>query len=137
MSDVRWEGLTHEEIYARVQTGPGRAASADAETAWGTVASTIRDVDAQLTRAAREIGIGWQGAAAENVRGGMTVMSNWALDAAGDAELTRDGVAAQADAAAHVRAAMPPPRAAQWTQAVGQASTEAGLVLGVPNIGVQ
>ena len=46
MSDVRWEGYSHDEIYARVQHGPGRLASADAEAAWTTVESTIRAVDA-------------------------------------------------------------------------------------------
>ena len=43
MSDVRWEGFSHEEIYSRVQQGPGPLASADAEAAWSTVESTIRD----------------------------------------------------------------------------------------------
>ena len=61
MSDVRWEGLSHEEIYSRVQQGPGRLASSDAEAAWNTVESTIRAVDAQLTRAVKQIGAGWQG----------------------------------------------------------------------------
>jgi PPE family protein len=134
MNDVRWEGFTHEEIYARVQQGPGRGASADAEAAWTTVATTIRDVDAQLTRAAEQIGVGWHGAAAENVRGGLTVMSNWALDAAGDAELTRDGITAQADAAAHVRTTMPAPRTEELRKAyMKDAGT--GLFLGVPNAG--
>ena len=68
MSDVRWEGLTHEEIYARVQQGPGRLASADAEAAWATVESTIRAVDDQLTRAVKQIGVDWQGAAADAVQ---------------------------------------------------------------------
>ena len=95
MNDVRWEGLTHEEIYSRVHQGPGRVASADAEAAWGTVESTIRTVDDQLSRTVKQIGVDWQGSAADTVRGGMTVMSNWALDAAGDALLTREGVDAR------------------------------------------
>ena len=74
MSDVRWEGYSHEEIYAQVQQGPGRLASSDAEAAWSTVESTIRTVDAQLTRAVNRIGAGWQGRAADAVHGGMTVM---------------------------------------------------------------
>ena len=128
MNDVRWEGLTHEEIYARVQQGPGRVASADAEAAWGTVESTIRAVDDQLSHAVKQIGIDWQGAAADTVRGGMTVMSNWALDAAGDALLTRDGITGQADAAGHVRTAMPPPRSAALDAAVQQGLNGAGYV---------
>jgi hypothetical protein len=135
MSDVRWEGFTHEEIYARVQQGPGRAASADAEAAWSTVETTIRDVDEQLTRAVKQVGAGWQGAAADNVDGGMRAMSNWALDAAGDAQLTKNGIAAQAEQAGFVRAAMPPPRTAEWNDAVGRAMTEAGFVPGFADVG--
>src|SRR4051812_11449561 len=135
MSDVRWEGLTHEEIYGRVQQGPGRGASSDAEAAWGTVESTIRAVDDQLSRAVRQIGIDWQGAAADRVHGGMTVMSNWALDAAGDALLNREGIAGQADAAGHVRTAMPPPRSAALDGAVQQGFSGAGYVLRTDDVG--
>ena len=110
MSDVRWEGLTHEEIYAQVQQGPGGGASADAESAWTTVGTTIRTVDEQLARAVKQIGVDWQGPAADRVHGGMTGMSTWARDAADNATLTTDGIAAQAAGAQHVRAAMPPPR---------------------------
>ena len=120
MSDVRWEGYSHDEIYARVQQGPGRLASADAEAAWSTVESTIRAVDAQLTRAVKQIGAGWQGRAADAVHGGMTVMSNWALDAAGDATLTRNGITAQAEQATRLRTAMPPPRTAEWDRMVNE-----------------
>jgi hypothetical protein len=135
MSDVRWEGFTHDEIHARVQQGPGRGASADAEAAWATMETTIRTVDDQLTRAVRQIGVDWQGAAADSVGGGMTVLSNWALDAAGDALLTREGIGAQADAAGHVRTAMPAPRTAEWNEAVGQALSGVGHIASVPDIG--
>ena len=135
VNDVRWEGLTHDEIYSRVQQGPGRLASADAEAAWGTVESTIRAVDDQLSRAVKQIGVDWQGAAADSVRGGMTVMSNWALDAAGDALLTRDGIAGQADAAGHVRTSMPPPRSSALDQAVQQGLNGTGYVPRIDDVG--
>jgi hypothetical protein len=135
MKDVRWEGFSHDEIYARVQEGQGRAASADAEAAWATVESTIRAVDEQLTRAVRQIGVSWEGAAADRVQGGMTVMSTWALDAAGDALLTRNGIAAQADEAAFVRTHMPPPRTAEWNQTMGQVLAADGFVPAIADLG--
>ncbi|MDF3051884.1 MAG: hypothetical protein K0R87_3522, partial [Pseudonocardia sp.] len=127
--------LAHDEIYARVQQGPGRASSADAEAAWSTVESTIRAVDEQLTRAVRQIGVSWEGAAADRVHGGMTVMSCWALDAAGDALLTRNGIAAQADEAAFVRTHMPPPRTAEWNQTMGQVLAADGFVPAIADLG--
>ena len=135
MKGVRWEGFSHDEIYARVQQGSGRAASADAEAAWSTVESTIRAVDEQLTRAVRQIGVSWEGASADRVHGGMTVMSSWALDAAGDALLTRNGIAAQADEAAFVRTHMPPPRTAEWNQAMGQVLAAEGYVPAIADLG--
>jgi len=135
MSDVRWEGYSHEEIYARVQQGPGRLASSDAETAWSTVESTIRTVDAQLTRAVNRIGAGWQGRAADAVHGGMTVMSNWALDAAGDATLTRNGITAQAEQAARLRTAMPPPRTDEWNRMVHEEVPAVGLMSATGDLG--
>jgi hypothetical protein len=135
MRDVRWEGFSHDEIYARVHQGPGRAASADAEAAWSTVESTIRAVDEQLTRAVRQIGVSWEGAAAERVHGGMTVMSNWALDAAGDALLTKNGIAAQAEQASYVRTHMPPPRTAEWNETMGQVLAADGLVPAIADLG--
>jgi hypothetical protein len=135
MSDVRWEGLSHQEIYARVQQGPGRLASSDAEAAWNTVESTIRAVDAQLTRAVKQIGAGWQGRAADAVHGGMTVMSNWALDAAGDATLTKNGIAAQAEQAGHLRSAVPPPRTEEWNQLVNQQVPGVGLMSAMGDLG--
>jgi hypothetical protein len=135
MSDVRWEGLSHEEIYARVQQGPGRLASSDAEAAWNTVESTIRAVDAQLTRAVKQIGAGWQGRAADAVHGGMTVMSNWALDAAGDATLTKNGIAAQAEQAGHLRSAVPPPRTEEWNRLVNQQVPGVGLMSAMGDLG--
>ena len=135
MSDVRWEGFSHEEIYSRVQQGPGPLASADAEAAWSTVESTIRTVDAQLTRAVKQIGAGWQGRAAEAVQGGMTVMSNWALDAAGDASLTKNGISAQAEQAGRLRSAMPPPRTAEWNRIVQEEVPGVGLVSAMGDLG--
>ena len=135
MSDVRWEGYSHDEIYARVQQGPGRLASADAEAAWTTVETTIRAVDAQLTRAVNRIGAGWQGRAADAVHGGMTVMSNWALDAAGDATLTRDGITAQAEQATRLRTAMPPPRTAEWDRMVHEQVPAVGLMSATGDLG--
>lgn len=135
MSDVRWEGFSHEEIYSRVQQGPGPLASADAEAAWSTVESTIRTVDAQLTRAVKQIGAGWQGRAAKAVQGGMTVMSNWALDAAGDASLTKNGISAQAEQAGRLRSTMPPPRTAEWNRIVQEEVPGVGLVSAMGDLG--
>ena len=133
MTDVRWEGIPHEEIYALVQTGPGAAASHDAVGAWGTVASTMRSVDDQLRQAIRKINEGWEGPASAGARGGMATLSSWALDAADNSVLTQDGVAAQAGSAQQVRNAMPPPQpSAELDKAV---AIGAALRMGSTDVG--
>ena len=62
-------------------------------------------------------------------------MSSWALDAAGDALLTRNGIAAQADEAAFVRTHMPPPRTAEWNQTMGQVLAAEGYVPAIADLG--
>ena len=93
--------------------------------------------DAQLTRAVKQIGAGWQGRAAEAVQGGMTVMSNWALDAAGDASLTKNGISAQAEQAggpvAQRHAA--PARTAEWNRVVQEEVPGIRLVSAMGDLG--
>src|SRR5690349_11416176 len=65
----------------------------------------------------------------------MTVMSNWALDAAGDATLTRNGITAQAEQAAHLRTAMPPPRTEEWDRMVYEEVPAVGLMSASGDLG--
>ena len=120
MSDVRWEGLTHAEIYRRVQAGPGRGASVAVESAWTDTESVIVGIEERLVSAIVQAGGGWEGTAAEATRAGVSPLGRWAADAAGDAKLTAAGVTGQGEQAAWLRSAMPSPTAPLWDEPAGR-----------------
>ena len=124
MTDVRWEGFTHAEIYARVQAGPGRGASVAVESAWTDTEAVIRRIEDRLVTAIRQAGGGWEGAAADATRDGLTPLGRWAADAAGDAKLTATGVIAQGEQAAWLRNAMPSPSAPLWDEPSGRPASD-------------
>jgi hypothetical protein len=51
VTDVRWEGFSHAEIYQRVQAGPGRGASVAVESAWTDTEAVIRRIEERLVTA--------------------------------------------------------------------------------------
>ena len=124
MSDVRWAGFTHAEIYRRVQAGPGRAASTAVESAWADTEAVIRGIEERLATAIRQAGGDWEGAAADATRSGLTPLGRWATDAAGDARLTATGITAQGEQAAWLRNAMPSPTAPLWDEPSARAASD-------------
>lgn len=121
MSDIRWEGRSHQEIYDAVQQGPGAAISAAAVDAWTRTAELIERIDQRITAALNGSESGWAGSAADATRGAMTPLGRWALDAANDARITASAVQTQAEQAQKLRAEMPPPPTAQWNAEIEEA----------------
>ncbi len=124
MTDIRWAGLTHAEIYERVQAGPGRGASVAVESAWADTEAVIVGIEQRLSAAIAEAGGGWEGHAADATRAGLTPLGRWAADAAGDARLTAGGVTAQGEQAAWLRAALPSPTAPLWDEPGGRPASD-------------
>jgi hypothetical protein len=129
VSDIRWEGFSHQEIYDAVQRGPGREISASAEQAWAETEALILRIDERIAAAMAESAAGWEGSAAEATRGAMTPLGRWALDAANDAKITAQAVAAQGEQAAQLRVTMPEPPTAQWNAEIGKALQDPLYVL--------
>ena len=125
-------GVTHAEIYRRVQAGPGRGASTAVESAWTDTEAVIRGIEERLVTAIRQSGGGWEGMAAEVTRAGLTPLGRWAADAAGDAKLTAAGVTAQGEQAAWLRDAMPSPTAPLWDEPAGRPAIDPLYLLGTP-----
>ncbi len=124
MSDIRWEGLTHDQIYAAVHTGPGPAVSKPAEDAWKETESLILRIDERIASAITGSQGGWEGSAADATRSAMTPLGQWALDAARSAKLTAAAVTGQGLQANYVRENMPEPVTEQRNAAIGDALTD-------------
>lgn len=123
--EVRWQGLSHEEIHALLQAGPGGGASSGVTGIWAEVGALIEQADARVTAAFSGSGSDWAGPSADAARAAMTELARWALDAALDAQVTTAAVLGQADAADRLRVLMPPP----VTAAEATPTTDPGLAL--------
>jgi hypothetical protein len=124
VSEIRWEGFTHEEIYAAVHQGPGRSVSTGAEEAWAATEALILRIDERIAAAMAQSAGGWEGSAADASRAAMTPLGQWALDAANDAKITAQAVTSQGEQARELRNAMPEPNAAQLDAEYERALTD-------------
>ncbi|MEU6131727.1 hypothetical protein ABZ805_21350, partial [Saccharopolyspora sp. NPDC047091] len=70
MSDHRWQGYRHEELYEQIHQGPGADASTDSVRRWSELTRTLGEIDGDLAAALNSAMSGWQGAAADNAHGG-------------------------------------------------------------------
>ncbi|MHA6784933.1 PPE domain-containing protein [Pseudonocardia saturnea] len=118
-----WRELTHEELYAAVQSGPGAGASMAAEAMWRRLAEIIAAAESRMRAAVTRSADGWQGEGADAARGGLGALNSWALDAATDARTTLSTILDQGVSAGRLRALMPPPPTEQL--AVARADVEA------------
>jgi hypothetical protein len=124
VSEVRWEGRSHQEIYDAVMRGPGAAISTPAVDAWTRTAALIERIDQRITAAITGSQAAWEGSAADATRSAMTPLGQWALDAANDAKITASAVQTQAEQAQKLRADMPPPLTAQRNAEMERALTD-------------
>ncbi|WP_343945788.1 PPE domain-containing protein, partial [Pseudonocardia zijingensis] len=124
MNDIRWEGMSHDEIYAAVHQGPGAAVSGPAEDAWKEAEALIVRIDERIASAIAASAAEWEGGAADATRSAMTPLGQWALDAARQAKLTAAAVTGQGLQANYVREHMPEPLTEQRNAAIGEALTD-------------
>ena len=105
----RWSGYSHEELYEQINAGPGPKASHASMERWQGVSAALTEINAELHAGVLKSGATWEGAAAEQARGGMNPLAAWADDARTGAEDMRTSAELQADYIAKARADMPPP----------------------------
>lgn len=109
MGHHRWQGYTHEELYAQLHTGPGPSAATASITRWSRLGEALAEIDADLHAALRRLAGQWEGAAADSAQAGLTPLARWSAEAREAAEAMRLSVEQQAEHLAAARAAMPPP----------------------------
>ncbi|MBB5955093.1 hypothetical protein FHS29_001663 [Saccharothrix tamanrassetensis] len=105
----RWNGYSHEELYEKINSGPGPQASHASMERWEGVSAALTEINSELHAGVLRSGATWEGAAADQARTGMNPLAAWADDARGGAEVMRLSAELQADYIAKARADMPPP----------------------------
>jgi hypothetical protein len=109
VNDIRWRGLSHEELYRTIRSGPGPLASSGAQALWPSVEQRLEGIRQRLTTAASTAAAGWEGVAADATRTGLAPLGDWAAQAVGGARRTAGALDRQAEHVATMRNSVPPP----------------------------
>lgn len=109
MSDHRWQGYSHRELFAQINAGPGAAASHGPARRWSELTRALGEVDSGLAAALAGALGGWEGEAADKTRDGIRPLGDWAVQAQEAAEQMRQRAEEQAEFVSKARADMPPP----------------------------
>lgn len=116
MSDFRWRGLSHQELYDQIWDGPGAQLSDQAQKIWRDAGMRITEINNDLTRKLGTLVATFDGAAAAASTRSLVPLEDWQEEARQGANRTANGLQYQADDVAKVRNAMPPPEPSSWPE---------------------
>lgn len=109
MTDHRWQGYGHAELYAKIHEGPGPGGSEQSMSRWRELIAALDEIDGDLHTTLDGSTHTWEGAAADQARTGLSPLRAWAAQAKDEAETMRLSAELQAGYIAKARNDMPPP----------------------------
>lgn len=109
MSDHRWQGHSHQELFGQIHEGPGAEGSTESIRRWQELTRVLGEIDDGLASALTSAMSGWKGAAAESVHSGLRPLGDWAQEARNAADMMRERAEEQANFISKARNDMPPP----------------------------
>lgn len=109
MSDLRWQGHSHEELFEQINEGPGADGSTESVHRWRQLTRALNEIDEGLADALAAATSGWTGAAADSAHDGLRPLGDWARQAQEAAELMRERAEQQAEFVSKARNDMPEP----------------------------
>jgi len=109
MTDFRWQGYTHQELYTNLNSGPGAAAAAEPITHLTNVSKALGVINQDMVNAIKSTTHTWEGAAAEAARNAFSALAKWATDAQPHLDNNKNVFQKQGDLLTQARANMPAP----------------------------
>jgi hypothetical protein len=119
-SGNRWQGYSHQQLYAMLHSGPGPAAAGVAADRWSSMAGALSDIQQDISSGVAASGAAWVGTAADSAHGALNPLGQWAEQASSAADVMRISAELQGDLLSKARADMPAPIAVP--QQTGQIS---------------
>lgn len=116
MSDIRWQGLSHQELYDQVWSGPGPQLSDPAQQIWREAGQDITEINNDLVNKLNGLVFTFDGEAASATVRSLRPLEDWQEQARQGANRTANGLQYQADGVAKVRNSMPPPEPSGWPE---------------------
>ncbi len=108
-SENRWQGYSHQELYAQLNAGPGANAAAPAADTWSGLSDALDELQQDINTGVTASGAAWTGAAADSARDALGPLGDWAQQAATAADMMRISTELQGSLLAKARADMPAP----------------------------
>ncbi|MDX8030028.1 PPE domain-containing protein [Lentzea sp. BCCO 10_0856] len=107
MTDHRFQGYAHPELYKMINSGPGVSASIPVEQGWKTIAATLAQIDADLHAGLAKMGADWESDAADAAQGALSPLAQWAGFAEQGATTMESSARLQGEFIADARKKMP------------------------------
>jgi hypothetical protein len=107
MTDHRFQGYGHPELYKMINSGPGVSASIPVEQGWKTIAATLAQIDADLHTGLAKMGADWESDAADAAQGALSPLAEWAGFAETGATTMESSARLQGEYIADARKKMP------------------------------
>ncbi|ANZ37332.1 hypothetical protein BBK82_15965 [Lentzea guizhouensis] len=107
MSDHRFQGYAHPELYNMINSGPGVSASIPVEQGWKTIAETLAQIDENLHTALSKMGADWESDAADAASAALSPLAEWAGFANQGATTMESSARLQGEFIADARKKMP------------------------------
>ncbi|GAB2825406.1 PPE domain-containing protein [Lentzea nigeriaca] len=107
MTDHRFQGYGHPELYKMINSGPGVSASIPVEQGWKTIATSLAQIDEDLQTALTKMGAGWESDAAETAGAALSPLAQWAGYANQGATTMESSARLQGEFIADARKKMP------------------------------
>lgn len=110
MTDIRWRGVSHEQLYQWINSGEGPRASTPQLEFWKGLGQSLADIHGRLTDRLGKLSVSWQGHAGSGAQRAVNPLQRWADDAQGHVRAMGRVAQNQADLIASARAQMPEPQ---------------------------
>lgn len=107
MTDHRFQGYAHPELYKMINSGPGVSASIPVEAGWKQIAATLAQIDADLHTGLTKMGADWESDAADAAQGALSPLAEWAGFAESGATTMESSARLQGEYIAEARKKMP------------------------------
>ncbi|WP_330272045.1 PPE domain-containing protein [Lentzea sp. NBC_00516] len=107
MTDHRFQGYGHPELYKMINSGPGVSASIPVEQGWKTIAATLAQIDADLHTGLTKMGADWESDASDAAQGALSPLAEWAGFAETGATTMESSARLQGEYIADARKKMP------------------------------
>ncbi len=107
MTDHRFQGYAHPELYKMINSGPGVSASIPVEHGWKTIAESLAEIDENLHTALTKMGADWESDAADAANAALSPLADWAGFANQGATTMESSARLQGEFIADARKKMP------------------------------